>query len=43
MHAHAVKIDPGSKTSGMAVVNETGVVVWAGEIEHRGQQIHDRF
>ncbi|MFZ1041589.1 MAG: RNA-guided endonuclease IscB [Anaerolineales bacterium] len=43
VHAHAVKIDPGSKTSGMAVVNETGVVVWAGEIEHRGQQIHDRL
>ena len=43
VHAHAVKIDPGSKTTGMAVVNDLGLVVWAGEIEHRGQQIRDRL
>ncbi len=42
-HAHAVKIDPGSKTTGMAVVNNSGLVVWAAEIEHRGQQIRDRL
>ena len=42
-HAHAVKIDPGSKTTGMAVVNDSGLVVWAAEIEHRGQQIRDRL
>jgi 5-methylcytosine-specific restriction endonuclease McrA len=35
-----VKLDPGSKTTGIALVNETtGEVVWAGEVTHRGQQI----
>src|SRR5215467_7500423 len=35
-----IKIDPGSKTTGVAVVNqETGEVVFAAEIEHRGQAI----
>jgi 5-methylcytosine-specific restriction endonuclease McrA len=35
-----LKIDPGSKTTGMALVEAgTGEVVWAGEIEHRGLQI----
>ncbi|MGA7606071.1 MAG: RNA-guided endonuclease IscB, partial [Anaerolineales bacterium] len=43
VHAHAVKIDPGSKTTGMAVVNDSGWVVWAAEIEHRGQPIRDRL
>ena len=37
-----VKIDPGSKTTGIAVVNEaTGEVVWAAEVSHRGQQVKD--
>ncbi len=37
-----VKLDPGSKTTGIAVVNDTtGQVVWAGELTHRGQQIRD--
>lgn len=37
-----VKIDPGSKVTGLAVVNDaTGQVVWAGELVHRGQQVHD--
>ena len=36
-----VKLDPGSKTSGIAVVNErTGEVLWAAELTHRSQQIH---
>ncbi len=36
-----VKLDPGSKTSGIAVVNNhTGEVVWAAELTHRSQQIH---
>src|SRR5712691_10139124 len=36
-----VKLDPGSKTSGIAVVNDTtGEVVWAAELTHRSQQIH---
>ena len=35
-----VKIDPGSKTTGLAVVNDaTGQVVWAAELSHRGQAI----
>ncbi len=37
-----VKLDPGSKTTGIAVVNDTtGQVVWAAELTHRGQQIRD--
>jgi 5-methylcytosine-specific restriction endonuclease McrA len=37
-----VKIDPGSKTSGLAVVNDAdGQVVWAAERKHRGQQVRD--
>src|SRR5262249_7109232 len=35
-----LKMDPGSKTTGLAVVNDaTGQVVWAGELSHRGQAI----
>lgn len=35
-----VKLDPGSKTTGIAVVNDTtGQVVWAAELSHRGEQI----
>jgi len=42
IHFHRLKIDPGSKTSGMAVVSEeTGRVVFAAEITHRGFQIRD--
>lgn len=41
-HPHRLKIDPGSKTSGIAVVNETTArVVFAAELTHRGQQIRD--
>src|SRR5258707_8757620 len=36
-----VKIDPGSRTTGLAVMNDvSGQVVWAAELTHRGQQIH---
>ncbi len=36
-----VKLDPGSKTSGIAVVNErTSEVFWAAELTHRSQEIH---
>ncbi|HEX6293060.1 MAG TPA: RNA-guided endonuclease IscB [Herpetosiphonaceae bacterium] len=39
-----LKLDPGSKTTGIAVVNDTtGQVVWAAELTHRGQQIRDRL
>jgi RRXRR protein len=37
-----MKIDPGSKTTGLALVNDvTGQVVWAAELEHRGHRIRD--
>src|SRR5215831_2214330 len=39
-----MKIDPGSKTTGLAVVNDaTGQVVWAAELAHRGQQVKARL
>ncbi|HET9920968.1 MAG TPA: RRXRR domain-containing protein [Ktedonobacteraceae bacterium] len=42
-----IKIDPGSKTTGLAVVNDqTGKVVWAAELTHRKetiQGIHVRY
>src|SRR6266511_550931 len=42
VHTHRLKLDPGSKTTGIAVVQEgTKRVVWAGELTHRGQQIRD--
>ena len=35
-----IKIDPGSKTTGIAIMNDaTGEVVFAAELTHRGQQI----
>lgn len=38
--AHRLKIDPGSKTTGLAILNEqTGHVIFAAELTHRGQQI----
>jgi 5-methylcytosine-specific restriction endonuclease McrA len=41
-HPHRVKIDPGSKVTGFAVVQEeTGRVTNAIEVSHRGQQIKD--
>lgn len=37
-----LKLDPGSKTTGLALVNDaTGQVVWAAELTHRGQQVRD--
>lgn len=42
IHPHRLKIDPGSRTSGMAVyLSQTGRVVFAAEITHRGFQIRD--
>ena len=40
------KIDPGSKTTGLAVVREDGDdhhVLWLGELEHRGSRIRDQL
>jgi 5-methylcytosine-specific restriction endonuclease McrA len=35
-----LKIDPGSRTTGLALVQDTsGEVVWAAELTHRGEQI----
>jgi len=37
-----LKLDPGSKTTGIAIVNDaSGEVVWAAELMHRGQAIRD--
>ncbi|MGL5192930.1 MAG: RNA-guided endonuclease IscB [Chroococcales cyanobacterium] len=37
-----IKIDPGAKTTGLALVNDrTGEVVWIAELQHRGFQIRD--
>jgi 5-methylcytosine-specific restriction endonuclease McrA len=41
-HPHRIKIDPGSKTTGIAVIQEdSGRVTNAIEVSHRGQQIKD--
>jgi RRXRR protein len=39
-----LKIDPGAKTTGIAVVNDaTGQVVWAAEVAHRGEAVKARL
>jgi 5-methylcytosine-specific restriction endonuclease McrA len=39
-----LKIDPGSVTTGLAVLQEgSGEVVWAAELTHRGQEVHTRL
>ena len=39
-----LKIDPGSQTTGLAVVHDaTGEVVWAAELTHRGKLIKERL
>ncbi len=44
VHPHRVKLDPGGRTTGVALMNEnTGIVIWGAEIEHRGAQIHLRM
>ncbi len=40
VHPLRLKLDPGSKMTGLAVVNDaSGEVVWAAEITHRGDQV----
>jgi 5-methylcytosine-specific restriction endonuclease McrA len=35
-----LKIDPGSRTSGLAILNDaTGQILWAAELHHRGLQV----
>jgi 5-methylcytosine-specific restriction endonuclease McrA len=42
IHPHRIKIDPGSKVTGFAVIQEeTGRITNALEVSHRGQQIKD--
>ena len=37
-----LKLDPGSKTTGIAIVNDASdEVVWAAELEHRGNQVKE--
>lgn len=37
---HRLKVDPGSRTTGLAIVQEkTGKVIWAADLHHRGEQI----
>jgi 5-methylcytosine-specific restriction endonuclease McrA len=41
---YRIKIDPGSRTTGIAVLNDaSGRIVFAAEIEHRGQKIKARL
>lgn len=41
---YQLKIDPGSKKTGVAIVNqESGEVIFAAEIEHRGEYIKSRL
>src|SRR6266508_4735337 len=41
-HPHRLKLDPGGKTTGIAIVQEeTERVVWAAELTHRSQAIAD--
>lgn len=40
VHPHRLKVDPGSRVTGLAIVQEeTGRVVWAADLHHRGEQI----
>ena len=41
-HAHRLKLDPGSKTTGLAIIAEASErLVWAAELTHRAQAIRD--
>jgi len=36
-----LKVDPGSKTTGISLVNNRDEVIWGMELEHRGQSVKD--
>jgi 5-methylcytosine-specific restriction endonuclease McrA len=39
-----VKVDPGSVSTGLALLNETsGEVVWAADLTHQGRAVHDKL
>lgn len=40
---YRIKIDPGSKTTGLAITDKNNQVVWVAEIEHRGSYIKERM
>ena len=43
-HPYRLKFDPGSKTTGIAIVQEqTGEVVWAAELQHKSNLVADRM
>ena len=39
IHPLRLKLDPGSKTTGIALANDKGLVVFGAELQHRGQEI----
>jgi len=41
--SYTLKIDPGSKFTGFAIVNSKGEVVWGMELEHRGEYISKKL
>ena len=44
MHGLQLKLDPGSVTTGIALVNnQSGVVVWGAELTHRGRLIKKKL
>lgn len=38
---YIIKIDPGAKTTGLALLSDTNIV-WCAELEHRGFQIREK-
>lgn len=40
IHQHRLKLDPGSKTTGIALLQDSRVL-WGAELNHRGSQIRD--
>ncbi|MCC3421917.1 MAG: HNH endonuclease [Microcoleus sp. PH2017_01_SCD_O_A] len=41
VHPLTLKIDPGSKVTGISLVTDRNEAIWGVELEHRGQQIED--
>jgi len=41
--SYTLKIDPGSKFTGFAIVNKKSEVIWAMELEHRGHHISEKL
>ncbi len=42
IHSHRIKLDPGSRTTGVVLSREKdGKVLWAGEIHHRGLAVRE--